>query len=111
MGDFITLDLPVNEPSFPEVWGYFGAYSSVVEQYIDNVFVRGSNPLRLKRYAFGTPPKGVLEQRSFLIKIAACCSGGKAPNLNFDYKRYALGRTAFNNFVIGSDTSGIQLGA
>ena len=79
MGDFITLesfasgtegfDLPVNEPSFPEVWGYFGAYSSVVEQYIDNVFVRGSNPLRLKRYAFGTPPKGVLEQRSFLIKI------------------------------------------
>ena len=27
-----------------------------------------------------TPPEGVLEQRSFLIKIAACCSGGTAPN-------------------------------
>ena len=40
------------------VWGYFGAYSSVVEQYIDNVFVRGSNPLRLKRYAFGIPLRG-----------------------------------------------------
>ena len=51
------------------VWGYFGAYSSVVEQYIDNVFVRGSNPLRLKRYAFGTPPKGVLQQQSFLTPV------------------------------------------
>ena len=54
------------------VWGYFGAYSSVVEQYIDNVFVRGSNPLRLKRYAFGIPqaaPMGVLRQQSFLVKL------------------------------------------
>ena len=34
----------------------------------------------VKRVAFGTPLKGVLEQRSFLIKIAAYCSGGTAPN-------------------------------
>ena len=62
------------------VWGYFGAYSSVVEQYIDNVFVRGSNPLRLKRYAFGSeaflskfklgavPP---IPRRGILIKKAS----------------------------------------
>ena len=52
----------------------------------------------VKRVAFGTPLKGVLQQRSFLIKIPLRGIGGKAPNLNFDY----------NNFVIGSDTSGIQ---
>ena len=53
----------------------------------------------VKRVAFGTPLKGVLEQRSFLIKIAACCSGGTAPNWGlrprspageFKFKRYAL---------------------
>ena len=102
MGDFITLDLPVNEPSFPEVWGYFGAYSSVVEQYIDNVFVRGSNPLRLKRVAFGTPPKGVLEQRSFLWVIvitsyqnSSLLQRGQSPQLDTGGIRSPAGEFQF----------------
>ena len=37
-----------------------------------------------KGFAFGTPPKGVLEQRSFLIKIPLRGIGGIAPNLNFE---------------------------
>ena len=41
----------------------------------------------LKGFAFGTPPKGVLEQRSFLIKIPLRGIGGKAPNLNLNATR------------------------
>ena len=44
----------------------------------------------------------------FLIKIAACCSGGKAPNLNFDCKGSAFGRTAFKHFVFGTPPRGYQ---